>query len=250
MRLFAFQEVDLILGADQGMCEKLKGQEFYGLSNLPLGLQKPWKNGYVFPKVVSQGRIIASPVAFMAHVFNTISYVHPDAPALSVAAHLFDNVSLHSKVREKGGAYGGGAVCSTLSGSFYFYSYRDPQICGTLKAFEESIQEIVSGGFENSDLEEAKLEVLQGLDSPIAPGSRTECAYGWMREGKTYEVRQAFRARLLSLSSRDIIEAVERHIIPNSKEGITVVFASREMLEKENGLLMDQQRSPLPTEGI
>ena len=37
---------------------------------------------------------------------------------------------LHKEVREKGGAYGGGASSSPLGGTFTFSSYRDPrQVC-------------------------------------------------------------------------------------------------------------------------
>ena len=58
--------------------------------------------------------------------------------ALSIAAFLFDNLTLHTRIREQGGAYGGGSVSNALSGSFYFYSYRDPNIVSTFKAFEDS----------------------------------------------------------------------------------------------------------------
>lgn len=137
-----------------------------------------------------------------------------------------------------------------LSGNFYFYSYRDPAIAQTLKAFDEAIQIGLDGGFSESELEEAKLEMVQGLDAPISPGSRGEVAYGWWREKRTTEVRQAFRDRLLALTSQDVIDAIANEIAPNAKRGATVVFAGRELLEKENETLKSEGLPTLPIETI
>ena len=42
---------------------------------------------------------------------------------------------------------------------------------------------VVKGEFDATDIEEAKLEIIQGMDSPIAPGSQAETAYSWWRRG-------------------------------------------------------------------
>lgn len=244
-RLFGLKNPHLVLSCDKKTYEELKQHQFYGLFDLPTKPFTPWSDDYPLQQVKSQGRLIPSPVAFTSHVFKTIPYVHPDSPALSVAAALFDNLVLHAKIREQGGAYGGGAINNTLSGSFYFYAYRDPNISATLAAFEEAIKTIVDGQFEASDIEEATLEIVQGLDAPVSPGSRADLAYGWMREGKPPEVRQAYRNQLLALTKQDIIDAVKRHIVPRNEEGTTVVFAGKELLEKENALLVAQHKQPL-----
>src|SRR4029079_13002798 len=109
------------------------------------------------------------------------------------------------------------------------YSYRDPNVVQTFNAFDEAIENLIAGNFEDSDLEEAKFEMIQGLDSPISPGSQVEVAYGWVREGRTLEIRQAFRNKLLSLTKKDIVGAVEKIIAKNMDEGSPVVFAGREL---------------------
>jgi len=43
---------------------------------------------------------------------------------------------LHNEIREKGGAYGGGA--GQGSGSINFYAYRDPNVERTLEVFDNS----------------------------------------------------------------------------------------------------------------
>lgn len=241
---------DLVITCDAEMYDTIKGNGFYGLEKLEIKNGKKWKGDYSLIPSQSQGRIIASPIAFMGKVIKTTSYIHPDSPALSIAAFLMDNLYLHRSLREQGGAYGGGAVNSAMSGNFYFYSYRDPNILSTLNAFDTAIERLLKGDFEDIDLEESKLEMIQGLDVPAAPGSRGDLAYGALREGRTLEIRQAFRDRILSLTREDVIGAVQRQIVPNMASAATVVFAGKELLEKENAKLIAQGLSPLPIEGI
>lgn len=225
---------DLVISCDAKTYDELKGHKFYGMENLKADSFTPWKNGFSLEAVPAQGRIIASPVAFIGKVFPTVSYVHPDAPALNIAAFLFDNLTLHARIREQGGAYGGGAVSNPLSGNFYFYSYRDPNILTTLEAFDAAIQNLLDGEFDDTDIESAKLEMIQSWDSPISPGSQAEGAYGWLREGRTLAMRQAFRNQTMALTKEQIIQAVKQHIVPNITKGSTVVFGGKDILERAN----------------
>src|SRR5690606_6124837 len=111
---------------------------------LSFGAALPKKNAPVwepesipFRPIHSQGKIIASPVAFTALAFDAISYSDPDSAPLMVATDLFENIVLHTEIREKGGAYGSGASYVPSSGQFYFYSYRDPHLLRTYRAFEK-----------------------------------------------------------------------------------------------------------------
>lgn len=249
-RIMGLERPHLVLTCDAKTYDELKRHGFYGLQDIETIPFTPWKGDYPLESIESQGRLIASPVAFTGQVFKTIPYVDLDTPALSIAAFLFDNLVLHPKIREQGGAYGGGAVSNSLSGNFYFYAYRDPNIVSTLQAFKEAVNTVVRGDFDDIDLEEAKLEMIQSLDAPISPGSRAELAYGWWREGRTLEMRQAFRNRLLSLTKDDVIQAVKRVIVPNMQTGATVAFAGKELLEKENTLLAANGLTPLKIESV
>lgn len=240
----------LILGCDNRMYDELKGHGFYGLKELQTATAHPWSGNFPLAPIPPQGRIIASPVAFIGKVFPTVSYVNPHAPALSVAAHLFDNLTLHPLIREQGGAYGGGAANNPMSGNFYFYSYRDPNITKTLFAFREAIRTVSRGDFDESDLEEAKLETIQAFDSPLSPGSQGEVAYCWMREGKTFDLRHAFRTRILALTREELIQAVREVIEPQYDKGSVVVFAGKNLLEEENIRLTAEGFTPLIIETI
>lgn len=228
----------LVLTADQSFINEGIQEGFWGLKDLKgQEVNAPFRTPLTPFTLQAQGRPIASQIAFNAVAFKTVPYTHPDAPLLSLAAHLFDNLVLHRKIREQGGAYGSGANSNPMGAEFNFYSSRDPHIASTFDAFKTAIDEISSGHFEEVDLVEAKLEMMQALDSPVAPGSQAELAYEWLQEGKTNEVRQKFRERLLASTKEDVIRATGEHIANNYPTGKPVVFAGRALLERENKLL-------------
>lgn len=241
---------DLVITCDAEMYNAIKGNGFYGLSGLDIKTGKPWRGNYPLEPSTSQGRVIASPIAFQGKVLKTVSYTHPDAPFLSLAAFLMDNLYLHTSLREQGGAYGGGAASNVMPANFYFYSYRDPNILSSWNAFDAAVKSLSAGDFEDIDVEEAKMEIIQGLDMPAAPGSRGDIAYGALREGRSLEVRQTYRNRIIEATRQDIIEAVTKHIVPNLPLAATVIFAGKELLDKENAKLVALGLPPLPIERI
>lgn len=250
-KLLGLNDPHLVLTCDAAMYDELKGKDFYGLATLETKSFEPWSCAdYHLRKVEPQGRITPTHIAFISKVFKTVPYSHPHAPALNIAAFLCDNLVLHAKIREQGGAYGGGAICNSMAANFYFYSYRDPNIHTTLAAFDEAIDEIAAGNFDEADLEEAKLEMIQSLDTPISPGSRGDVAYGWFREGKSHALRQQFRTAVLTLTKEQVIEAVKAEILPQKDRGVPIVFASKELLEKENDVRLSNHEPLLKLERI
>ncbi len=229
--IFQSTNKNLVIGSDQTMYEQLSEEKFYGLESLQSTKGTKWENTVQVEPLSSQGIAIASPVAFTALSFPTVGYKHPDSAALCLAANLLDHKILHKKIREEGGAYGSGASQNPLAEQFSFYAYRDPHINRTLETFHDSLKTLIKEPITAAELEAAKLEMVQGMDSPVSPGSRSELSFGWMREGKTLEERQAFRDRLLGVT--DVVGAVEKHLIPNIEKGAAIVFSSEELFKKE-----------------
>ncbi len=236
------QTPKLVISCDDALFAELDKHSFYGLLDLPSKDFKPWTGLYPPPQTPSQARPIASPVAFTAEAFKTISYLHPYSSALQAASFIIENKILHQKIREQGGAYGAGASYAPMQGHFYLHSYRDPHIASTLRVFQEAIAAISSGHFHTNDVDEAKLGMIQQFDTPISPGAKALAAYTWLREGKTKEMRQHHRDKTLSLTVADIAHAVKQELLPQKEKGVIVTFASKELIAKENALL----ESPLP----
>ncbi|TXI41219.1 MAG: metalloprotease [Nitrosomonas sp.] len=244
-RLLNLQNPHLVITCDDEYYQKIKNEGFYGLDKIGTKPSTPWLPHYSLPEVSSQGCIVSTPVAFTGKTFSTITYLHPEAAALSIAGNIIENTVLHQKIREEGGAYGSGAGHNTAYGHFYFYSFRDPNIAQTMKAFEEAVKSVGAGDFSDDDLEEAKLEIIQDSDAPVAPGSRADLAYGLLRCGKTKEMRQHFRNTLLAVTKERVCAAVQHHLQHKVSSSPTVVFAGKELLEKENATLERQGLQPL-----
>lgn len=249
-QLLCLENPRFVITCDAIMYDQIKGKKFYELQNIKTKPFEKWKGNYLLGDQYSHARLIASPIAFTGKVMKTVSYTDPDAPALNIAAFMLDNLTLHTAIREQGGAYGGGAVSNAMSGNFYFYAYRDPNIIATIEAFDKAVHDLSLGEFDESDLEEAKLEMIQALDTPVAPGSRGDLAYSWLCEGKTFEVRQAFRERVLQLKGGDVVSAVKKHLVRGLSNATTVVFAGKDLLEKENAKLLIQGKPPFAIENI
>ncbi len=79
---------------------------------------------------------------------------------------------------------------------------------------------MANGDFDNSDLEEAKLGILQHLDVPISPGSKGIATYTWERSGKTNAMRRRFRDQLLALTKEQLQAALQEHLQVKKNQGI------------------------------
>lgn len=244
-RLLGLKNPHLVIGADQAMYDELKQADFFGLPSIGGKSFQPWEPTYELPKVQSQARAISSPVAFTCQAYKAISFLHPLAPALYVACFLMENKVLHRAIREQGGAYGGGAHYNASTGLFYFHSYRDPNLYSTLDAFTLALEEIAGGNFDDRELEEAKLGMVQGLDAPVPPGARSMVSYGRAREGKTFEMRKKFRANLLAVTSHDIETVLEKELLAKKDQAITISFAENDFFDKAAKTLTSDQK-PLP----
>ncbi|QVL58287.1 MAG: insulinase family protein [Simkaniaceae bacterium] len=230
--LFHLTSPHLILSCDANQYRILTKESFYDLDELPTKPFTPWGNLILPPAPVSEARVISSPIAFSSFGLSTTTLHDSASPALSLSTDLLENVFLHKKVREQGGAYGSGANYNPLSGNYYLYSYRDPHIAMTYKAFEDGIAHLSGGKFTDRDLTEAKLGLIQDLDTPISPGARANLAYTHFREGYTKEMRQDFRDHLLITTKDEVKKAADKYLKGN--KGIKISFAGENLIQNEN----------------
>lgn len=128
-------------------------------------------------------------VSYAAMCMKTVPYTHQDGAALQILSQLLTHKHLHHEIREKGGAYGGGAFHRGAGGIFGFYSYRDPNVPNTLKVMEGAGEFAVVNDWTERDLQEAKLSVFQGVDAPTSVSEEGMINF---LDGITDEMRQMF----------------------------------------------------------
>lgn len=156
---------------------------------------------------------------------------HPDAPALAVFAELATNQVLHRLLREEGGAYGGHASYSALSGLFTMMSYRDPRLAATYADFERALDWIVTAEPTQEHLEEAIICVIQNLDRPRPPFSDVMRAWCLEQQGITQAMRERFRQGLLACTVEQARAAALRWL--NRERASRAAFAGD--LQQEPG---------------
>ncbi|MGD9603402.1 MAG: insulinase family protein [Gammaproteobacteria bacterium] len=152
-------------------------------------------------------------VNFCAKAYLAVPEGHPDAPALSVLARYLTDGFLHAALREKGGAYGGGASFDSDSGCFFFYSYRDPRLADTLADFDRALDWFMQDA-DSARLEESILGVIRTLDKPRSPAGAAIDAFHSAQQGRTPEFRAGYRSRALGITHADLRAAAGRYLVP------------------------------------
>ena len=183
--------------------------------------------------------LTSTQVNFCAKAYPTVAVDHPDAAALTVLGGFLRNGYLHRAIREKGGAYGGGAGQDSVNGVFRFFSYRDPRLAETLDDFDAALNWLYSEAHEHQALEEAILGVIGQLDRPRSPAGAARHAYHNKLFGRTPEQRARFRERVLGVTLDELKRVAKTWLAPE-KANVAVVTSpdNRAVVE---GLGMDIQ---------
>lgn len=169
--------------------------------------------------------VLPLPVNFAAKSVLTVPYTHQDHSVLQVLSKLVSSKYLHPNIREKGGAYGSG-VGINQSGLLNFFSYRDPNSTATFDIFDNSYDWVKKNEFSDKEIDESKLGLFQGLDAPVAPGSRGNLNFV---NHITYDMLQKYRLSVKNVTRDRILEVAAKYLNPESK-----VIGSRTLIGPEN----------------
>ncbi|KAF2280939.1 uncharacterized protein EI97DRAFT_14650 [Westerdykella ornata] len=163
-------------------------------------------------------------VYYSARAVPTVPYVDAAGPALEILAQLLTHKHLHHEIREKGGAYGGGAYSRALGGMFGMYSYRDPNPQNTMKIMEEAGQWARDRSWTHQNLEEAKLSVFQGYD---APQSVSQEGMRLFLSGITDDMLQTRRERLLDVTAEQVQEVADQFLVRRASESTVAILGEK-----------------------
>ncbi|KAG9523635.1 hypothetical protein KCU93_g6468, partial [Aureobasidium melanogenum] len=160
----------------------------------------------------------------------TVPYTDSSGAPLAVLAQLLTHKHLHREIRERGGAYGGGAYSRALDGVFGFYSYRDPNPENTIKVLDNVGQWAVDRKWSDRDLEDAKLSVFQALD---APRSVSEEGMTRFVSGVSPDMEQTRRQQLLDVTQEQVRDAAERFLVKGMSDSSMAVLGARKSFVDE-----------------
>jgi len=210
--------------------EKIWSAEQAGQSFQPFAVDR-------VDEAVKQMWVTNTQVNFCARAYKTVPMDHPDAAPLSVLGGFLRNGFLHTAIREKGGAYGGGASHDTNIAAFRFYSYRDPRLDETLDDFDRAIEWMLSNKHEWRMVEEAILGVISSIDKPGSPSGEARQAFHNLLHGRTLDKLQAFRQNVLSVRLDDLKRVTQTYLHPDKAS--TAVITNAATLEQKGNLGLD-----------
>ena len=156
--------------------------------------------------------LVPTNVYHNASAYTVPAADHPDTAALMVLAPYLRNGYLHSAIRERGGAYGGGAGYDANACAFKFFSYRDPQCAETFAHFEDSIEWVLNEPQTDEQLEEAILGIISGMDKPGSPAGEAikACFANLHHRGADWQ--RKMRAAILAVTIEDIQRVAKQYL--------------------------------------
>ena len=175
--------------------------------------------------------ITETEVNFCAQSFKTVNYTHDDAPTLSVLGSVLRNGFLHTAIREKGGAYGAGAMQDMSARTFKFFSYRDPNIEKTFEAFGESVNWALKS-ITNEKLEEGILNVISSIDKPSSPASEALSDFNSNYNGFSQEMRKKFRENILSVNIDKLVYVSEKYLTDKPSRAVLTSKKNKNIIDK------------------
>ncbi|KAL6945549.1 hypothetical protein ACO0OE_002519 [Hanseniaspora uvarum] len=181
----------------------------------------------------SSKTIISFPfqVSHTSKLVECCPYNNKDSAALQILASLLTTKVLHPEVRERNGAYGGGATYSSISGLFNFYSYRDPNPLKTLKFVEDFCsKDNLSIDISEEDMKGAKLSIFQGIDAPVSPMNEGISEFEYNLEKTVKEER---RNALLNCTVDDVTAVFKKYLHGQKDQFQECIVGNKENLNCE-----------------
>ncbi|KAF1929831.1 uncharacterized protein M421DRAFT_60247 [Didymella exigua CBS 183.55] len=163
-------------------------------------------------------------VYYAARAVRTVPYTDPASAPLEILAKLLTFKSLHPEIREKGGAYGGGAYARGLGGVFGMYSYRDPNPVNSLRVMSEAGLWARDRAWSAQDLEEAKLSAFQAYD---APQSVSREGMRLFLSGVDDDMLQRRREQVLDVSADQVQRVADDFLVQRAAEANLAVLGEK-----------------------
>ncbi len=155
-----------------------------------------------------------------------------DGSILAISKYL-NTTWLWDKVRAQGGAYGGMAAFSHLSGMFSYLSYRDPNLLETIANYDGSADFLRQLDLSEAELTKSIIGGIGDMDVHMLPAAKGLASLARYLTGDTDEHRQRLRDELLSTTVDDfrrfaeVLDAVRQ-------EGHVVILGAEEALRAAN----------------
>ncbi len=181
----------------------------------------------------NEGLTAPSQVNFVGKGANLFELGYRPHGSALVARRYLSTTWLWDKVRVQGGAYGGMSSYGRISGTFTFFSYRDPNLMGTLDNFDGASSFLKELSLSDDELTKAIIGTISDIDAYQLPDAKGYTSLVRHLAAISDENRQQLRDEILSTRPADIrafgdaLGAVRDH-------GHVVILGSPDAIETAN----------------
>ncbi len=184
----------------------------------------------------SEGFMTAGQVQYVCRAGSFVTKGLKFTGALSVLKTIMGYNYLWENVRVKGGAYGCFSSFAR-SGLCAFVSYRDPNLEGTVKIYENAADAVANFEADERTMTKYVIGTFSGFDIPLTPSLKGARSLGAYMNGTTYEIIQRVRDEARNCTVEDIRKCADIIKAFMSDEKLVVVGSSAKI--KENSELFD-----------
>jgi Zn-dependent M16 (insulinase) family peptidase len=185
-----------------------------------------------FP-AVHEGLTIPAQVNYVGKGANLYDLDYQLDGSISVVLNLLRLGYLWEKIRVQGGAYGAMCGFDHRSGLLTFTSYRDPNLMGSLAAYDGAADFLSGLELSDDELTKGIIGAISGLDAYQLPDAKGYSSMLWHLLAETDEMRQQYREQVLDATAADFTQlgAVFATI---AEQGRVVVMGSADALTAVN----------------
>ena len=173
------------------------------------------------PLAENEGLTIPAPVNYVGKGANLYDLGYELNGSVSVISNFLRTTWLWEKIRVQGGAYGAFNSFNKETGTFNYLSYRDPNLTGTLEAYDKTAGFLRTVDLSEGELTKNIIGAIGSLDAYQLPDAKGFTSMVRYLLGKTDKERQQYRDEVLGTNVADfkafadVLEAVNRagHVV-------------------------------------
>jgi len=177
-----------------------------------------------------EGLTIPSQVNYVGKGANLYELGYTYHGSVNVIVNLVRTSWLWDKIRAQGGAYGAFCGFSKQSGIWTFFSYRDPNLTGTLANYDATAAFLREHDLSQDELTKGIIGVIGGMDAYQLPDAKGRTSMNRHLLGISDEERQRTRDQVLATTVDDF-KAFADVLDAAAAQGDVVVLGSAKAIK-------------------
>jgi len=185
----------------------------------------------------NEGMLTPSKVQYVTKGYNFKKLGFEYDGRIRVLNQILSREWLNNQIRVIGGAYGGFCGFSE-SGNFYFASYRDPNLKGTIENIDGSAGFLREFSPSGDEMTRFIIGTISNMDRPLSPSREGETALSYYLTQTSEKEVQDIRDAVLSTTTEDIREMAD-FVEKILEQSALCVYGNEDKIKSEKQLFKE-----------